>query len=369
MTEPVWLPFNELYNIEGQQICTHSMIKTMRRCPNMARYKYLERLKPRVSSQPLERGKWMHALFEAYYKGENWKTKHKELTRKYNELFDEEKEMLGDLPTECLRLMQSYLWHYGGTADQMHGWEIIAVEAVVECMFPDGTIYRGKVDMVVRDQYGVWIVDHKTHKTLPDFSFRLLDVQSGLYLWALLNGFLIVNDEPMSIKVDGFIWNYVRTKAPVVPQLAYANDPARRRLSKRRVETDYPTMRRAITDYDLDPEDYRPQLMALKRDRWTPDATQTSPFFRREMLNKADPMLARIADEAFHTAQRMESYDFDRAERVVDRSCKFACSYNRLCMTELFGGNADQVRRQGFRVGNPHDYAYDDEPKSLEIRD
>lgn len=368
-TESVFLPFNELYNIEGQQIVTHSMIKTFRRCPNQAKYKYVDRLKPRVASQPLERGKWVHALFEAYYKGEDWKEKHRELTRKYNQLFDEEKEMLGDLPAECARLMQSYLWHYGATGDDMHGWEVLAVEAVVECELPNGTVYRGKIDMLVRDRYGVWIVDHKTHKTLPDFSFRLMDVQSGLYLWAMLHGVVIIDGERTSIKVDGFIWNYVRTKPPVIPQLAYANDPARRRLSKRRVETDYPTMRRAITTYGLDPEDYRSQLITLKRDRWKPDATQTSPFFRRETLSKQDPMLDRIAAEAYHTTRRMEEYDFDMAERVTDRSCKFMCSYNRLCMTELMGGNADQVRRQGFRVGDPHDYAYDNEPKSIESRD
>lgn len=360
MGELVIVPFNELYNIDGQQIVTHSMIKTFRRCPHMANYKYVQRLKPRVASQPLERGKWVHSLFEAYYTGGDWKAKHRELTRKFNELFDEEKEMLGDLPRECARLMQSYLWHYGATGDDMHGWEVIAVEAVIECRLPNGTIYRGKVDMIVRDKYGVWIVDHKTHKTLPDFSFRLLDSQSGMYLWALLRGVLILADGTRTpIEIDGFIWNYVRTKAPVVPQLVDVNRAPR--LSRRRIETDYPTMRRAITDYGLDPEDYRPQLLALKKDRWRPDATQTSPFFRRETLSKSDDMLERIAAEAFHTTTRMEEYDFEISERVVERSCKFACSYNRLCMTELFGGNADQVRRQGFRVGNPHDYAYDDD--------
>lgn len=336
--------FNDLYQIDGTAIVTHSMIKTFRRCPHQAKYKYVDRLKPRIGSQPLERGKWMHSLLEAHYSGGDWREEHKRLRAKYNQLFDEEKEVLGDLPTECARLMLSYLWHYA--ADPLHGWVVHQVEYVIECKLPDGSIYRGKVDLLVENEYGLWIVDHKTHKTLPTLHVRLLDAQSALYLWAALRS---------GLKVQGFIWNYIRTKPPTVPQLLKSGD----RLSKRSIETDYPTLVRAIKKYELDPDPYRDQLVALKRQRWTPGAPQTSPFFQRHILEKGDKMLARVAAEAFHTHTRMREYDFGMSERVTDRSCEFMCSYKRLCPVELSGGNAAMVRRD-FRTGDPHDY-YDDE--------
>jgi hypothetical protein len=252
--------------------------------------------------------------------------------------------MLGDLPRECARLMVSYLWHYAAAPD--HGWKVHEVEFLIECELPDGALYRGKVDMLVENRYGLWIVDHKTHLSLPSLHFRLLDAQSALYLWAALR---------RKMNVQGFIWNYVRTKPPTVPQLLKSGD----RLSKRAIDTDYPTFVRALKKYELDPAPYRDQLAVLKSHRWQPDVTQTSPFFQRHILEKGDRMLARVASEAYHTHTRMREYDFDMAERVTDRSCEFQCAYNRLCSTELYGGNPQPLRRN-FKVGDPHDY-YDDE--------
>ena len=35
------------------------------------------------------------------------------------------------------------------------------VEFVLETEFPDGTIYRGKIDLLIENHGGLWIVDHK----------------------------------------------------------------------------------------------------------------------------------------------------------------------------------------------------------------
>lgn len=337
----------------GQPVVTNSMIKTFRRCPKQTQYKYLERLKLRqltAREQPLQRGTWVHALLEAHYGGIPWRTVHAELTAKFENLFDEEKEALGDLPRECARLMASYLWHYGANKDDpMHGWEVLETEGKVEAELPNGTLFRGKYDLKVRDEYGVWLVDHKTHKVLPDFSFRIKDVQSAMYVWAA---------EQNGEEIEGFIWNYIRVKPPTVPQVLKDGS----RLSSRSVETDYPTLLRAIRDGGLDPKDYATQLRSLKASRWAPGATQTSAFFRREVLDREPGVLTRVAREAFHTVQRMEDYDWDNldeVERNPERSCTFTCSYRQLCETELLDGNAKHVRSKMYKEGDPMDY-YDD---------
>src|SRR3546814_15734859 len=66
--------------------------------------------------------------------------------------------------------------------------------------------------MLVEDEYGLWVVDHKTHKTIPKTTDRLLDLQSPLYAWACHRA---------GIPVHGFIWNYVLAKAPSAPKMAY----------------------------------------------------------------------------------------------------------------------------------------------------
>lgn len=351
------------YRENGVEVTTHSMMKSMHRCPKQFQYKYVERLKPRFATandKALKRGTWYHSLLEEYYSGRDWLAKHRELTQQFNELFDEEKDALGDLPDECERLMRSYLWHYGVNKDDpFHGWKVLNVEQTLECEWPDGRgIYRGRTDMLIEDQYGLWIVDHKTHKTLPDLQFRMLDAASALYIWAAWEN---------GLKVNGFIWNYIRTKAPSKPALVDVKRTPR--LSKSAIDTDYPTMHRAITEYGLKHEDYREQLLALKRQRWTghTNTPQTSSFFRRETLVKDEAMIARVVAAAMRTRDRAHDYgweDLESVERHVDRSCSYFCSFRELCTAEMFGGDGKRIRQQQYKVGDPMDYYRDQKDKA-----
>lgn len=358
---PLGLP--AIYEDNGRRVTTHSMLKQYLRCPKAAQYKYAERLKKKaltLRDKPLRRGTWMHELLEVHYQGGDWKERHALLTKKFNKLFDEEKEALGDLPTECAQLMRSYLWHYGADkTDPFHGWKILGTEVTLECPWPDSEdgldIYRCRVDVLVEDEFGLLIVDHKTHKSLPDHTTRMLDVASPLYLWAARqNGY----------DVRGFMWNYLRTKAPTAPKMVYVGKK-NERLSTAAIDTDYPTYYRAIKSLGLNPRDepYYSMLMSLKRDRYAHGQTQTSTFFRWDTLEKDVEMTARVVATAMKTRDRLHSdfFDYDMVERVSDRSCTYMCEYGTsgLCQTELFGGNALSIRSRQFRKGDPLDYYKD----------
>lgn len=333
----------------GKHVVTHSMIKTFRRCPRQTLYKQVERLKPRILSKPLKRGTWMHYLLEEHHAGRDWLKMHLALTAKYNEMFDEEKDAYGDLPTECRQLMESYIWHYKDDP-----WTVHETEFTVEAEFPDGTLYRGKVDALIENQFGLWIADHKTHGVIPDRDDRLLDAQSALYIWAALK---------MGIPVQGFIWNYLRTKAPSVPTLLKDGS----RLSKRLGDTDWLTYTREIKrlkaerGYRVTRADVQ-MAERLKAHRYKPGEPQLSTFFQREPLEKDDAMLKQIASEAYHTAKRMAKYPFHQrpiVERNNDRSnCKYMCGYRDICTTELLGGNVGALRKN-YVVGDPQDYYQD----------
>jgi hypothetical protein len=344
----------ELYVEDGIEVTTHSMLKTWATCHNQTRYKYVERLKKRYATErdkPLRRGTWFHALLETHYQGGDWKKTHEELSARFGELFDEERDALGDLPRECATLMRSYLWHYGADkTDRFHGWKIHATELTLECPWPDGRgIYRGRVDLLVEDQYGWWIVDHKTHKTLPDMTFRLLDWQSALYIWAA---------RECGYNVQGFIWNYIRTKTPTTPSLAYAGK-SNERISTAVIDTDYPTYYLGIKAMGrLGDPVARAKLQQLRSQRWAHGEPQTSPFFRRETLEKDDAMLARVVGSAMRSRDAMRGYDWtatDTIERSNGRHCTW-CDYNALCTTELFGGNARALRKQQYKIGDPMEY-------------
>jgi hypothetical protein len=355
---PLGLP--ALYEDDGKRVTTHSMLRQFLRCPKAAQYKYAERLKKRILTMrdvPLKRGTWVHELLEVHYQEGDWRQRHALLTEKFNLLMDAEKEALGDLPTECARLMRSYLWHYGADkTDPFHGWKIIDTEVTFECPWPDSEdgldIYRCRLDLLVEDEYGFLIVDHKTHKQLPDGTVRILDAASPLYIWAAReNGY----------DVRGFQWNYIKTKAPTKPKMVYVGKPGER-LSSAAIDTDWPTYARTIKEYGLDhtTEPYRSKLRYLRSQRWVPGNPQTSEFFRRDTLEKDDEMVAKVVASAMRTRDRMHADygDYDVVERVSDRSCGW-CDYKDLCQTELLGGHGDIIRRKQFRVGDPLDYYQD----------
>jgi len=283
--------------------------------------------------------------------GEDWKEVHRRYSNEFANLFDEEKDFYGDMPTEIYQIMQSYIWHYKNDP-----WEWIDAEFQLEAELPDGTIYRGKVDSLIRNQFGLWLVDHKTHKTLPKLNFRLLDAQSALYLWAAREN---------GLNVRGFIWNYIRWKAPSQPKIVYKDT----RLSDAACDTDFPTMYRTIKRYKADYPDtfkVRPQdvekLKYLQTQRYEWGKPQTSEFFRRDVLEKSDEMIDRVVKAGIHTSLRLHDYDFtdpDFVERVVERSCEFSCSYTDICAAELMGANIRPLVKQNYIVGDPNDYYND----------
>jgi len=332
----------------GKTISTNSMLKVFRRCPKQADYKYAQRLKPRTVAKPLKKGTWMHALLEEHHAGRSWEDKHLEFAKQYDQLFDEEKDYYGDLPTECRQLMESYLWHYKDDP-----WKVLETEFTIETEFPDGTLFRGKVDALVENQFGLYLVDHKNQKKFPDFTFRMLDTQSALYMWAALRN---------RIKVEGFIWNYLRTVAPSKPKLLKDGS----RLSKVMGETDYLTYVRELKrlkeehGYRITRENVE-YSKVLKAQRYRHGEPQTSSFFQRVTLEKDHSMLRRVALENYHTSRRMHEYDFTRpdVERSSGYMCTRDCSYVELCQVELMGGNSNYMRKQLFKIGDPQDYYQD----------
>lgn len=338
----------------GKLISTHSMLKTFRRCPKQAQYKYVERLKPKIMGRPLRLGTWMHRLQEVQASGGDWIAEHELMIEKvWAPLFDEEKEDIGDLPGDAFRLMVSYLWHY-----ENDPWVYLENEMTLETELPDGSIYRGRIDALIENQYGLWITDRKWHKTLPNTDFRILDAASALYVWAAIR-----NDIP----VQGFIWDYGRSKPPAIPEHTKTGLVGR----WDRMDTDYPT---AIAWFMQEygpksiPSRYRPKLRYLKSLQYVPGAPQTSSFFKRSIIERDPRMLRQVAQEAYHTHKRMHGYPFDRldiVERVPDRSCTFMCSYTDLCTAELFTGGRPVGWQKRYKVGDPMDY-YNDEPPSSE---
>lgn len=307
---------------------TNSQAKAFQRCRNQHHYKFDDLLVPQSHSLPLKRGNWLHELLEAHYLGIDWRERNAELAAEFNKLFEEERERFGDLPGICSDIMQAYCYHW---REEDASFKILAVEQVFEVDLPHGHTLQFKVDAIVEDDYGQWLMEHKSHKTYPNDNYRFLDVQSARYVWGLNN---------LGWEIEGVIWNYLRTKQPSKPKMTKQG-----RLSKAKMDTELFTYVRGLRELGLDPSDYRDVISRLKKH---------NTFFRRERVPKPTKVIETLVKEIVHVADDIErGY---HPVRSIERGCSFSCDYLDLCMTELYGGDAEQVKKLRFRSAGKDDY-------------
>ena len=107
---------------------------------------------------------------------------HEQWTARFNRLFDEEKDELGDLPAECERLFNTYLRRWREDYDtykvaRLHDGSP-GVEFVVEVPLEKWGLqspFKGRIDLLVKDREygGLWIWDHKWVRGIPDIDERM----------------------------------------------------------------------------------------------------------------------------------------------------------------------------------------------------
>src|SRR5690606_24258523 len=177
-------------------------LKTWRTCRMLHHYKYRERLEPKTKPVPLKRGAWIHALLEAYYKGDDWREVHRALTEEFAMLMDEEREYYGDLPGTAETLMALYEQAYPNA-------QTLAVELALKGFPLSQTVrWNGRIDLVVEDSrgIGIWVVEHKTVARMPSEDERIINPQVALYI--------PVVEQELGVKVSGVLWNYLITRIP-----------------------------------------------------------------------------------------------------------------------------------------------------------
>ena len=305
---------------------SNSKVKTWRRCPKQYEFKYVMGLRKRTTTLPLARGDWIHQMLQCHYDGEGWQQRWKELTIGFENMFDEEKEELGDLPGETKRIMQSYLHRYKREDSQMR---VVDSELNEIIKINDDLNFEFIIDLIVEEHDGLWLWDHKTVKTFMDSDFMLLDAQLARYFYCA---------EKMGYTpLRGIIFNEIRTKPPSVPELLKSGG-----LSKRQnIDTDVLTYRRAIRDAGLDEADYADILQTIAR--------KGDTFFRRTRLPKDRPLTKRLMRELVWSAREIRAAEArEQFPRTPDKSCTWGCDFTDICIAELFGGDIDSMIKSNF---------------------
>jgi hypothetical protein len=325
---------NVLSDLTGYTKISQSRINKWRQCRYAHHLAFNEKIERRTPPAPLYKGKIIHEVIESRINGEDWRPVLQKYIDEYNKMFDEEKEMYGDLPKELTIIMEGYDKIY---ADE--GLEYIELngkraEHDFSIKIADNIAFVGKIDTVVRDSLDrVWLMEHKSFTNLPDEQFRWTNQQATLYSWVMPQiGFPFPN---------GVLWDYIRTKVPTEPTPLKGGG-----LSKaKKVDTTYEVYMKAILDNGLDPKDYEDILERLKGNE--------NNFYRRIFLPSRKSIVDVVVKDMVDTAKEIHVLGDISKTRNLGRHCSY-CSFKNICQVELMGGDPDFIKKHEYRPSTYH---------------
>lgn len=309
------------------QYYSQSEVKAFRRCKKAHDYKYRQFLVRKQAPHQLARGVIIHDLIDAHFTGQDYKPRLEEYRKQYQGLWDDESEGFTS-PEDIEALFLRYLnhWKDDGLIYEKRS------EVEVRVAYNSEVGFKGILDKIPLDRQGrKWVMDHKTHKVIPDEATRFADIQTVLYYWAAGEEGIITPGK------DGVLWDYIRTKLPSVPEVLKSGKGLSRRAN---IDTDYNTYMTAIKEGGFDPDDYKEELARAK--------ANSGSFFQRVRLPSPNQDLVnQVVVDFFDTVKEIRSCT--TPTRNMTRDCK-SCSYFHVCQAELRGLDSEFIRKSMYVI-------------------
>lgn len=310
-----------------------SRVKMWRRCHKQYDFKYRQNLARKRRAIPLIRGTILGEMLDARAMPHILKKDPYKILRKYEkqyaQLWVEEQEKYGNVPEDMRRLFEGYERKYAHEELEYLGYEeFIGINLVKDIRF------IGYTDKRVEDPQGRrFLMDHKSHRVIPNDDQRFSDLQKVLYVWGW-------NEMNPSKTVTGFIWDYIRTKPPTIPEQLKNGG-----LSQRKdADTDYWTYLGELKRLKLDIKPYMEYLAMLKK---KPDTR----YIRVTLPNPPKKMIENIISDLKETA--IEMHTSKSKDRNMTRMCASDCDFYNLCHAEVRGLDADYVRKNEYEERQP----------------
>lgn len=284
---------------DGHPVVTQSMITAFQRCPLEAVLTYACR-QPQDGSEALSRGTRIHAVLEHWLKTSDWDY------------------LPQDMPEHERRLLAGYRWHW---AEQDSDTEVVTVESKVSAPLGVEDVWlEGVIDAVITRGDTVIVQDHKTHKRIPGWDYRLTNLQAPLYLWLL--------KESYDLDVDTFEWDYICTADYPALKLTKSGRLAKQSWAK----LDYIEALRQLDELGVGT--YPPELEKLRQLRGLP----SERYCRVPFTYSADRLRAWL-ERVRTTVCTMLDYPDDPEFAATSDSCLGPMCGHRAQASQLLAGH------------------------------
>lgn len=258
--------------------------------------KIRQNLEPAQRIEALDFGTAMHKALEAYYKPNTWghqslmeesarqafsdACKEIGLKVKVGPLeFEERWEELRQLGQDML----SFYFQWAPPRDTFTP-RFVEVEFEVPIPYMPDVVYQGRIDLIVEDDYGYWLYDHKTTAQFGATEWLGLDDQCSSYAWAI--------KKMLGLEVRGVVYNELRKKAPKPPKVLRDGTLSVNKMQ----DTTYETYLNAIRMGGFSEKAYADMLAYLKANP-KEFVRRTRVLFRPETLDIVERRIKMEAAE------------------------------------------------------------------------
>jgi len=314
---------------------SQSKVKVWRRCHRAYDFKYVQDLRKKRKSRPLQFGTMVHEALERHCNGDDPQEYFEELRQdvKAMKLFAREREEYGDILEDCEDIITDYVEYWNGDEDVRyvrkkgrgaeHGFEIE--------LFRD-VIWNGKIDNLAVFNKLRWLGEHKTYTRRPNDDDRWRNLQGATYIRA--------NDILGWQPLDGLLWDYIKSKPPAVPGILKDGT-----LSTRKIDTLPAKVHRVIDEHDGDPGNTEAILAMAKKNR--------SQYFHRVYAPVNRAVTDMVFEDFEHSVREMVDNHGKCSDMNIDKHCSW-CDYEPLCRSLLQGLDFDYVKEREYTHGTDY---------------
>jgi len=255
-------------------------------------------------------------------------------------MFEEEKELYGNIPQNTTRMVTGYLRRY---KDERKYYKLVE-EKLGPVPLTKRTQFSLRIDRLTQTKAGLTLCETKTARRLPEEDLRIWDLQTILYVWAL---------RELGYSVKAILWDYVRTKPPTEPQVLKDGT-----ISKRDIDTDYDTYLSAIkTTCPERMADYKDILKRLKE-------SSDNKYYKRILLPVSDRMIKPVLEDAKMTSLEIASLRNIPVRNISGFTCP-RCQYSNLCYAALRGLDESFIKEHEF-IKREEEITYGSEEEETE---
>lgn len=312
---------------------SQSKVGVWRKCHAAFYYRYDLKLRKKRKERPLVFGDIVHQMIEVDANGGDPFKRLEEIEKSQGKMFRSMEEEYGALIEDVEDIMTDY-WGFWDHELEYLEFNKKRSEFTFEVEVDKDILLIGKIDNLGRTKKLKWLVEHKTGKSVPNEDHRWKSIQSAIYIRVA---------EMIGIKVDGTLWDFIRSKPPGRPKILKKGD-----LSTREVDTLPSRITRFYEEQERDQrgDEYRNLIKRAEANR--------TNYFQRIFTPTKKKVVDLLFDDFIVSAREIADRKPNIRDRNIGRHCDW-CTFESICRAELRGADVDFVIKSDYVVSGPHE--------------